>query len=79
MSDNGQEETQHSILIIEFAAPGSAEFRMKSNHVSPAQIMSAAAWLNWYAQQMFEQTARQEAAKRIQVPGIAVDLKKLHG
>ncbi len=80
MSNNGQEPAQdrpRSVLIIEFAAPGSAEFGMKTENVSPAQILAAAVWLDWYARHAFERIAQRSEANRIEVPGMAVNLNDL--
>ena len=50
-----------SVLVFDFAGPGSSEFQMRQQHVTPAQMLVAASWLDWYAKRLFEQaTARIE-------------------
>ena len=50
-----------SVLVFDFAGPGSSEFQMRQQHVTPAQMLAAASWLEWYAKRLFEQaTARIE-------------------
>lgn len=75
MSDNGQQQPQspRSVLVIEFIAPGSAEFSLKLDSVSPAQIIAAAAWLDWFARRSFDRNADKAEANRIQVPGVVID------
>jgi hypothetical protein len=53
-----QEEKPKSILIIEFAEPGSAQFGIRTENATPAQILAAAAWLDWFARKQFDQMAQ---------------------
>lgn len=69
----GNGETPESMVVIRFAAPGAAEFGIKTQNVTPAQLLGAAAWLDWYARRIFEaQAARAEEAQRIAVPGVSI-------
>lgn len=61
--NHGDSQPPKSVLILEFRAPGSAEFAVHSENVSPAQILTAAAWLDWFARKQFDTAAK---------PGIAV-------
>ena len=55
-------------IVIIFHAPGSAEFSLHAEGVSPAQMLGAAAWLDWYARRAFDATAQQQAQRGIIVP-----------
>ena len=69
MSNNGDPNAVPvSRLVIEFAAPGSAEMSMHSENVSPAQMLAAAAWLDWWARRAFDQAAQ----KAPRPPGLIV-------
>lgn len=65
-----KEEPQASQLILTFQAVGSAEFAMQMANVTPAQILAAAAWLDWYARSQMDQMKAQLQAKgpRLVVP-----------
>lgn len=72
MNDNGKEPTplDKSMLMLEFHAPGSAEFSMKVENVTPAQMLAASAWLKWYALKAFDAAAQASSQNRIAVPGL---------
>lgn len=67
MSDNGNEQPK-SYLRLDFQAPGSAEFAMNMENVTPAQMLAAAAWLDWYARKAFDASAARQAQQGIVVP-----------
>lgn len=85
-------ETQQpapSILTFTYHAPGSAEFAIKVENVSPVQMLATAAWLDWYARLQFDmqlqaRMAQSEAQQRSQgkiivpqavMPNKPIDLK----
>ena len=68
MSDNGDTPQPKSFLRLDFQAPGSAEFAMTMENISPAQMLAAAAWLDWFARRAFDASAAQRAQQGIIVP-----------
>jgi len=71
MTDNDKSapDTPLSVLIIQFAAPGAAEFQIKSENVTPAQLLAAATWLDWYARRMFDAVVEQ---RNVAVPQVVL-------
>lgn len=61
-----------SRLVIEFAAPGSAEMRMMTENVTPAQLLAAAGWIDWQARYALAMQAQSRQQNGIAVPGIAL-------
>lgn len=72
--DNGghNEAKPISKLVITFEAPGSSEMAVTSENVTPAQILGVAAWLDWWARQMFDEIQSQKSANRIIIPGMNI-------
>lgn len=71
-----------SRLIIDFAAPGSAECAWhKEGEVVPAQLLAAAVALDVYARFILEQNFVVQAAaqQKIAVPGLNPNLLKNNG
>ena len=69
MTNGNGQEVPRSLLIIQFAAFGSAEFQIKTENVSPAQLIAAAAWLDWYARRQFDVALSQRS---IAVPQVVL-------
>lgn len=60
-----------SVLVLHFAFPGSAEFTMHPQNVSPAQMLAAAAWLTWHAGRLFQKAElqREVLKPKLAMPG----------
>ena len=83
------QQTAPSVLTFTYHATGSAEFSIKPENVSPAQMLATAAWLDWYARLQFDlqlqaRMAQSEAQQRSQgkivvphavMPNKPIDLK----
>jgi hypothetical protein len=65
-----------SVLVIQFSAPGSAEFAFQANGVSPTQMLAAAAYLDEFARHSLRQMYAAQAAKQVAVP-VNFDPRKL--
>jgi hypothetical protein len=83
--DNGNhshidnDEAPASVLVIQFAAPGSAEFAFQANGVSPMQMLAAAAYLEEYARNVLrQQMLAKQVNKSIAIP-TGFDARKLRG
>lgn len=75
MSNNGNSEKQEhsgkplvSILTVQFIQPGSSEFEVHHENVTPAQMLALASWLDWYAKKLFDKATQHQIA----VPGMAL-------
>lgn len=69
MSDNGEESKgPASRIVIEFVAPGAAGFNSHLENINPAQILAAAAYLDWYGRKMLDAATQKQAAQGIIVP-----------
>ena len=67
-----EEAERKSFVMIEFAGPGLAEFRILKHNVTPAQVLGAITVLelevkNWYIQ---EENARRQQELSVPKPGI---------
>jgi len=75
-NNNGdQGDVKSSQIILTFAGPGSSEFQFNSEGITPAQVLGAAAWLDWYARRLFDSQSEQIARNKIVVPGVFPNIK----
>jgi len=64
-----------SQLILDFIAPGSSEFSVHAEAISPLQLLAASEYLNWLAlHQLDEQLLRSRVQQpQIVVPGLKIN------
>jgi|GEM_PF-4061514 len=67
-SDTGHPHT--GLLMIEFRAPGASEFTLRTENVTPMQMLGVAAWLDWFAKQHLQSMTR--SGPQIAVPHVVV-------
>lgn len=72
MSEQPEEEETRSVILIQFAEPGSAIFRVDFQGVIPAQVLAAAAYLELRGKnamiQQENDRMRHEAEQQLTVP-----------
>lgn len=76
-TENAQPVRKESVLRIEFSFVGSADFTLQQENVTPAQILAAAGYLEWYAKMQFDMQVAQQMQAAQQKPRIAVPLQRM--
>ncbi len=77
--DNPGLVKEQSRIIIQFAFVGAADFQMFPENVTPAQMLSAASWLEWHAKQLFAIAQAQQMQQQVAVARLKPDtLRTVH-
>ena len=64
---NGPAAPEPSVIQVQFAGPGSAEFEFLTQNISPAQIYALKGWLDLYCLKVFQQVERAQAQAQPQI------------